>query len=71
MYFSNTKLIDLSSSDSFHITKYTHSLYHFLKQWYLHYWHAPKGARGVKKSGQPNWSPLDTKQTLEKLLQKH
>ena len=24
----------------------------------LHYWHAPRGARGVKKSGRPNWSPL-------------
>jgi hypothetical protein len=29
-----------------------------LKQWYLHYWHAPRGARGVKKSGTPNWRPL-------------
>jgi hypothetical protein len=24
----------------------------------LHYWHAPRGARGIKISGQPNWSPL-------------
>ena len=24
----------------------------------LHYWHAPRGARGVKKSKRPNWSPL-------------
>ena len=24
----------------------------------LHYWRAPRGARGVKKSGQPKWSPL-------------
>ena len=23
----------------------------------FHYWCAPRGARGVKKSGQPNWSP--------------
>ena len=24
----------------------------------LHYWRAPRGDRGVKKSGLPNWSPL-------------
>ena len=24
----------------------------------LHYWRALRGARGAKKSGQPNWSPL-------------
>ena len=24
----------------------------------LYYWRAPRGARGVKKAGQPNWSPL-------------
>ena len=23
-----------------------------------HYWQAPRGAKGVKKSGKPNWRPL-------------
>ena len=27
---------------------------------WLHYWRTPRGARGVKKSGWPNWSPLCT-----------
>ena len=36
-----------------------------ISQWYkwpkfvsLHYWRAPRGARGVKKSRRSNWSPL-------------
>ena len=29
-----------------------------LKSWYLHYWRAPRGARGVKISERPNWSPF-------------
>ena len=29
-----------------------------LKQWYLHYWNAPRAARGVKKFGGLNWRLL-------------
>ena len=29
-----------------------------LKQQFFHYWHAPRGARGVKKSGRLNWRLL-------------
>ena len=30
----------------------------YQKQWHLHYWHAPWGARGVKKSRRPKWRLL-------------
>ena len=51
----NSKEMEKKSPDGAAVQKYQKQI---LKQWYLHYWHTPKGARGVKKSGRPNWRPL-------------
>ena len=39
------------SPDGAAVQKYQKQI---LKQWYLHYWHTPRGARGIKKSRRLN-----------------